>query len=107
MILKGLTANSGVYTGKAKIIKKVEDLDKLEQGDIMVVKTSSPAYANGLFKAGALISENGGTLFHLAILAREVGLPCVTGIENATTIIKDGDMVKVIGMEEGEVHVGE
>jgi len=107
MILKGLTASQGIYEGKAKIIKSVEDMEKIEQGDVMVVHTSSPAYATGLFKAGAVVSENGGTLFHLAILAREIGIPCVTGIENATTIIKSGDMVKVCGMEEGEVYVGE
>ena len=106
MLLKGLTANQGIFSGKAKIVKSVEDIEKVEQGDVMVVKTSSPAFANGLFKAGALVSESGGTLFHLAILAREVGLPCVTGIENATTIIKDGDMLKVRAVEGGEVYVG-
>ena len=51
--------------------------------------------------------KTGGTLFHLAILAREIGVPCVTSIENATTIIKNGDTVKVCGMKEGEVYVGE
>ena len=107
MILKGLTANGGVHVGEAKIVRKVEDLNKIKQGDIMVVKTSSPAFACGLFSAGALVSENGGTLFHLAILAREVGVPCITGIRDATTILRDGDLVRVVGLEEGEVHVGE
>ena len=108
MILKGIPASGGCGTGIAKIVQSVEDLAKMQQGDVMIVRHSNPAYATGLFKASAVVSENGGTLFHLAILAREIGVPLVSSIENATTLIKDGDMVRVFATsEEGEVYVNE
>jgi len=104
MKLKGIPASAGIGFGAAKIVQSVEDLEKVQQGDVMIVRHSNPAYAVGLFKASAVVSENGGTLFHLAILAREVGVPLVSSVENAATLIKEGQMVHVLAIgEEGEV----
>jgi len=108
MKLKGIPASCGIGTGIARIVQNVDDLAKMQQGDVMIVRHSNPAYATGLFKASAVVSENGGTLFHLAILSREIGVPLVSSVENATTLIQDGDMVRVFGAsEEGEVYVNE
>jgi len=106
MKLKGISASNGIGVGKAKIVLSVEDLEKIQQGDVMIVKHSNPAFALGLFKSSAVISENGGTLFHLAILAREIGVPLISSVENATTLIKDGDSLRVNAIEEeGEVYL--
>ncbi|MDR0930721.1 MAG: hypothetical protein LBM38_03110 [Clostridiales bacterium] len=100
MQLKGLSASRGAGVGAAKIVLSAADLTKVQQGDIMVVKHSNPAFATGLFKASAVISENGGMLFHLAILAREVGVPLVSGVENACKIIDEGKVISVNATDE-------
>ena len=106
MKLKGIPASGGVGMGAGKIVQGVEDLEKMQPGDVMVVRHSNPVFATGLFKASAVVSENGGTLFHLAILAREVGVPLVSSVENATSLIKEGNVVRVFANgEEGEVYV--
>ena len=106
MELKGISASGGFGAGPAKIVKNVKDLEKINRGDVMVVCHSNPAFVAGLFKVSAVISENGGTLFHLALLAREAGIPLVSGVKNATTLIKEHTIVTVLATgEEGEINV--
>ena len=108
MKLAGLSASRGNGEGKAIIIQSVADLQKMNFGDVMIVKHSNPAFANGLYKCSAVVSENGGILFHLAIMAREVGVPLISGVANATTLIKNGDNIKIVSTQkEGEVYVNE
>ena len=102
--LSGLTVSNGEYEGTVKILKSIEDFRKVENGDVIVVYASSPAWTVPLLKAGALISEVGGILCHAALVAREMGVPGIVNIENVTTILQDGDRVKVDGRT-GEVHV--
>ena len=102
--LSGLTVSSGEYEGTVKILKSVDDFKKVNIGDVVVVYASSPAWAVPLLKAGALIAEVGGILCHAALVAREMGVPGIVNIENVTSILKDGDVVKVNG-EVGEVYV--
>jgi pyruvate,water dikinase len=99
IIAKGRPASPGTTAGIVKVVNKVEDLSKVEYGDILVVKYSNPAWTVGMVRAGALISETGGVISHAAIVAREMGLPCIVAVENATTIFKDGQRVKVDGTE--------
>jgi len=100
----GLTVSRGVYEGRAKILHSTEDFGKVCDGDVIVVHASSPAWTVPLLKAGALIAEVGGILCHTAIIARELGIPCVVNIENITQLLKDGDSVVVNG-EEGKIIV--
>ena len=102
--LIGLTVSNGEYEGTVKILKSVEDFEKVNDGDVVVVYASSPAWAVPILKAGALIAEVGGILCHAALVAREMGIPGIVNIENITTILKDGDRVKING-EKGEVYV--
>jgi len=101
---KGLAVSSGTYEGVAKILKNTADFGKVEEGDVIVVYASSPAWTVPLLKAGALIAEVGGILCHTAIVAREIGVPGIVNIENITNILKDGDRIVVNG-EEGILNV--
>ena len=92
------------YRGVAKILLSLDDFDKVEKGDVIVVFASSPAWTIPLLEAGALIAEVGGVLCHVAIVAREMGVPAVVNIENITKLLKDGDLVEVDGRT-GEVNV--
>ena len=101
---KGLPVSNGTYEGIVKVLKSTADFEKVDEGDIIVVNASSPAWTVPLLKAGALIAEVGGILCHTAIIAREIGVPGIVNIENITNILKDGDRVVVNG-KEGIINV--
>jgi len=100
----GLPASSGSYEGNVKVLLSMKDFDKVQEGDVIVVHSSSPCWAVPLLKAGALIAEMGGILCHTAIIAREIGVPAIVNIENITNLLHDGDRVVVDG-KAGEIHV--
>jgi len=93
----GLGASEGEFEGTAKVLNTPEDQHKVEAGDIVIVYSSSPAWTIALLKASALISEVGGIICHTAIVSRELGIPCIVGVENVTKLIKDGDKLKING----------
>jgi len=101
---KGLPVSNGIYEGVVKVLKTTADFDKVEEGDVIVVYASSPAWTVPLLKAGALIAEVGGILCHTAIIAREIGVPGIVNIENITNTLRDGSRVVVNG-EEGTINV--
>lgn len=92
---KGTCACSGSASGVVKIVNKPEEMSKMNQGDIMVSHTTFPSLVPAMKKASAIITEDGGITCHAAIVARELGTPCVTGIKVATKVLKDGDLVEV------------
>lgn len=101
---EGLSVSNGVYEGVVKVLKNTSDFEKVNEGDVIVVYASSPAWTVPLLKAGALIAEVGGILCHTAIIAREIGIPGIVNINGITNILKDGDHVIVNG-EEGKLDV--
>ncbi|MFC5468281.1 PEP-utilizing enzyme [Cohnella suwonensis] len=96
-ILKGYAASAGIYTGKIKVIYGQDDFAKLNKGDILVCRTTTPPWTVLFSIAGALITDAGGILSHASIVAREYKLPAVVGTKAATSILKDGDRVTVDG----------
>ncbi|NUQ36203.1 MAG: PEP-utilizing enzyme, mobile region [Caldilineales bacterium] len=95
--LKGFASSAGVVEGKARVLKRLEDIVTLEQDDIMVVPNTNPAWAPIFSKIKAAVTDIGGITSHAAIVCREYGVPSVTGTGSATTAIKTGDWVKVDG----------
>jgi pyruvate,water dikinase len=93
--IKGKVASRGNVRGKAKIIVNEKDLVKIDKGDIMVALTTGPAYVPAMARAAAFVTDQGGITCHAAIVAREMSKPCIVGTQNATRIIKDGDLVEV------------
>jgi phosphohistidine swiveling domain-containing protein len=103
-LVRGLPASPGVYEGTARVLRGPDELDRLEQGDVLVTGSTSEAFNVVLPLLGALVTDNGGLLAHAAIVSREYGIPGVVGSRDATTIIADGARVRVDGAA-GEVRV--
>jgi len=97
--LRGLAASPGQYTGPARIIKSEAEFGKLQAGDVLVCPTTQPPWSVVFPTIGALVTDSGGILSHPAIVAREYRIPAVLATGNATSSLKDGQMVTVNGNE--------
>jgi pyruvate,water dikinase len=96
--IAGLAVSSGVIEGRARVILSMEDAD-LEDGDILVTAFTDPGWTPLFISIKGLVTEVGGLMTHGAVIAREYGLPAVVGVENATTLIKDGQRIRVNGTD--------
>ncbi len=105
VLLTGLGASPGVASGRVKIINTMDDLSKIKEGDILVTKMTNPDMVITMQKSAAIITDEGGTTAHAAIVSREMGIPAVVGTENATSVLKDGLLVTVDGTN-GKIHSG-
>ena len=95
--IKGFAASSGVVEGTARVVRSVQEIAKLNQGDILVCQVTNPTWAPVFQKISAAVSDIGGSMSHAAIVAREYGLPAVVGTGRATERIPDGARVRVDG----------
>ncbi len=93
-LLRGTPVSAGHAEGTARVITDPHHAD-LRQGEILVTRYTDPAWTPLFFTAGALVTEVGGVLSHGAVVAREIGLPAVVGVEDATRRITSGRRVKV------------
>ena len=95
--LKGQPAGKGLATGDARVISEESDLFEFKKGEVLVCDAVEPNMTFVVPLAGAIVETRGGMLIHGAIIAREYGIPCVTGIADAVELIKTGDSVTVDG----------
>ena len=95
--LSGTGASGGTASGPAAVLGDVRDAARLRGGDVLVTRQTDPGWAPVFGLVSGLVIERGGLLSHGAIVAREFGLPCVVGIENATGRIRSGQQVTVDG----------
>jgi pyruvate, water dikinase len=105
-ILEGLPASPGGATGKVRIVTGIDDVAKVEEGEVLVAVMTSPDYVPAMERAAGIVTDEGGSTSHAAIVSRELGIPCVVGTEAATTQLSDGDLVTVDGST-GKVYHGE
>lgn len=94
-IIQGVVAYKGKIQGTVKIVKTVQELDKVKEGDILVTQMTFPSFIMAMKRAAAFVTDEGGITCHAAIVAREMKKPCIIGTKNATRILKDGDKVEV------------
>jgi len=102
-ILKGIAANKGKVTAKARILEyTLEDFGNLapliaemQKGEVLITETTGPEIMAACSKAAAIVTDEGGLLSHAAIVSRELGIPCIVGTKFATTMIKTGDLIEV------------
>lgn len=92
---KGRVACSGFTKGKAKIVLGTADFHKFNKGDIIIATNTSPDFVPIMKKASAIIAEEGGITAHVSVVSRELGIPCIVGIQNVTKIFKDNDSLEV------------
>lgn len=95
--IRGFAASSGVAEGTARVIKSVQEIGRLKEGDILVCQVTNPTWAPVFQKIAAAVSDIGGSMSHAAIVAREYGLPAVVGTGQATARIQDGQRIRVDG----------
>ncbi len=87
--IKGTKVNPGKVTGRVKIVKNISDLEKIQDGDIMVIEESNPIFSIGVLKASGLICETGGALTHLCIICSEINIPCMINAKDVTKILTE------------------
>jgi pyruvate, water dikinase len=105
MILEGLGASPGIASGTVKIILDLADLEKISTGDVLVTKMTNPDMVVSMQKSTAIITDEGGMTAHAAIVSREMGIPAVVGTREATSKLKDGQIVTVDGTS-GKIYLG-
>jgi len=104
--LVGQPAAPGLGKGSARCIQSLEDLGDFEAGEILVCDSIQPTMTHLVPLAAGVVERRGGMLIHGAIIARELGIPCVNGIQDAVKVLKNGDLLTVDGYL-GIVTVGE
>ena len=95
--LVGQPSGPGVATGPARVIAAHADLRAFRNGDVLVCDAVSPTLTFVVPLAAAIVERRGGMLIHGAIIAREYGIPCVTGVREATEQIQSGCRLTVDG----------
>jgi len=92
----GSPVSSGIAEGIARVILRPENAI-LQEGEILVAPHTDPGWTPLFVTAVAVVTEVGGLMTHGAVVAREYGIPAVVGVDNATTLIKDGEKIRVNG----------
>jgi pyruvate,water dikinase len=94
--LEGTGVGTESAIGVARVVADAEDaIDRIEPGDILVAKVTSPAFNAVLPLAAALVVEHGGLMSHAALVARELGIPAIVGVADATAKVVDGERIQV------------
>jgi pyruvate,water dikinase len=95
--LKGQPAGAGIARGTARVIENTSDLFNVKRGEILVCDSIDPNMTFVVPLVSGIVERRGGMLIHGAIIAREYGLPCVTGVPDATRFIRTGVTITVDG----------
>ncbi|MEP2650612.1 MAG: phosphoenolpyruvate synthase [Paraglaciecola sp.] len=100
-ICEGRAIGHKIGAGIAKVLSGVEEMDKIQPGDVLITDMTDPDWEPIMKKASAIVTNRGGRTCHAAIIARELGIPAVVGCGNATASIENGEKVTV-SCEEGD-----
>ncbi|MDN5567877.1 MAG: hypothetical protein L0G27_03855, partial [Paracoccus sp. (in: a-proteobacteria)] len=92
----GTGCSAGQVAARARVIRDPRT-ETLAPGDVLVARHTDPGWIAVFSNASAIVVERGSLLSHSAIVARELGIPCVVGLKNATQWITDGEMIAVDG----------
>jgi pyruvate,water dikinase len=95
--LQGQAGSPGVVEGPARIVRAVEELDDVQQGEVLICPATSPSWSTVFSRVVATVSDVGGVMSHAAIICREYGLPAVVGTGSAVSSIANGQRVRVDG----------
>ena len=105
VLLQGLPAVPGAASGEVRVLMDVRDGARLQDGEILVAQMTNPDWLPTMRRAAALVTDTGGMTCHAAIVARELGVPCIVGARTATKDLTDGMVVTVDGTH-GRVLAG-
>lgn len=105
VLLAGLAVGQAVVTGKVCVIHEAREIERFEDGCVLVTGTTDPDWVPIMKRAAAIVTDHGGRTSHAAIVSRELGLPAILGAEKATAVLRDGQEVTVSCAEGDEGHV--
>jgi pyruvate, water dikinase len=105
VLARGLAAAPGMASGKVRVLETPDEGERLLGGEILVAQMTNPDWLPTIRRAAALVTNTGGMTCHAAIVARELGVPCVVGTRTATRDLHDGTTVTVDGTH-GQVVSG-
>ncbi len=105
VLIRGLGVAAGTATGAVRVLTQASQGGRLGRGDILVAPMTAPDWTGALRRAGAIVTDKGSMTCHAAIVARELGVPCVVGTRSATTALHDDQIVTVDGTA-GTVSAG-
>ena len=105
VLVSGLPASPGIASGIVKVIKNLNELNKIRKGDVLVTEMTNPDMVVTMQKAAAIVTDEGGVTSHASIVSREMGIPAVVGTGNATSILEDGMEITIDGFS-GRVYLG-
>ncbi|MDT0164079.1 PEP/pyruvate-binding domain-containing protein [Actinotalea sp. AC32] len=97
VLVAGTPASPGTAEGTARLVEGLDDFTRFAAGEVLVCRTTSPAWTPLLARAAAVVTEVGGVLSHAAIVAREFGIPAVLAVPGARSVLRDGQHVTVDG----------
>src|SRR3989338_7332453 len=95
--IEGQIASKGRLKGRAFVTMSAHDAKNIKPGEILVTSMTSPDFIVAIKRAAAIVTNEGGILCHAAVVSREFGIPCIVGTQNATRLVKTGDMIEVDG----------
>lgn len=105
-MFQGSAGAPGKIQGPARVLRSIQEAGRLQPGDILVARTTSPSWTPLFATAAAVVTETGGILSHCALVAREYRIPSVVGITTALSQIQDNQILAVDG-DAGTVRVVE
>ena len=105
VLVDGLGASPGVVSGTVRIVHKLDHLDQVQEGDVMVTEMTMPDMVPAMKRAAGIVTDEGGMTSHAAIISRELGVPAVVGTGNGTRLLNDGQNVTLDG-DKGTVRAG-
>ena len=103
-LASGRAIGQRIGAGPVRVVADSSEMDRVQAGDVLVTRATTPAWTLLFASAAAVVTEGGGLLSHCAIVAREYGIPAVVGAAGAAMLIPDGAQVTVDGFE-GRVTV--
>ena len=105
-LVTGLAAAPGLVSGSVRVLRSPSEGRLLEGGEILVAPMTNPDWVPVIRRAGALVTDSGGSTCHAAIVSRELGVPCIVGTRRATELLRDG-MVVTVDATHGAVYEGD
>ncbi|QWC19684.1 phosphoenolpyruvate synthase [Halorubrum sp. 2020YC2] len=106
VLVDGLGASPGAVSGTVRIVHKLDHLDQVQEGDVMVTEMTMPDMVPAMKRAAGIVTDEGGMTSHAAIISRELGVPAVVGTGNGTRVLEDGQHVTLDG-DKGTIRAGE
>lgn len=94
--LTGIGVSAGIVEGRARVLME-PDFAKVEPDEILVAPTTDPSWSSIMFISSGLVVDIGGAMSHAAVVARELGIPCVVNCLNATQVLRSGDRIRING----------